>query len=172
MAYNPKLLKTDLTYIKKLEKWKPKQYKGLYDKTITLINEFDDIWAKRAMDRKTINVEPVRLGIKEGYSKTYVRTEQYPLNKEKRRNMINYTEECDKNGFWLKMECSINNNPYTMILKAPDMRGVKRGRPVFDFRKLNDICDLIESYMPTMSDFNEFFSQPGLMTTLYSIAQG
>ena len=41
--------------------------------------------------------------------------------------MIGYTTECDKNGFWLKMDCSINNNPYTMILKAPDMSGNRRG---------------------------------------------
>jgi len=79
--------------------------------------------------------------------------------------MIGYTTECDKNGFWLKMDCSINNNPYTMILKAPDLSGHRRGRPVFDFRKLNSLCELIESYMPTMKDFDEFFAKPGLITT-------
>ena len=52
-----------------------------------------------------------------------------------------------------------------MILKAPDASGHQRGRPVFDFRKLNSICELIESYMPTMRDFDEFYAQPGLITT-------
>ena len=51
-----------------------------------------------------------------------------------------------------------------MILKAPDLSGHRRGRPVFDIRKLNAICELIESYMPTMRDFDEFFAQPGLIT--------
>ena len=52
-----------------------------------------------------------------------------------------------------------------MIVKAPDLSGHSRGRPVFDFRELNALCDLMVAYMPTMIDFNEFFAKPGLITT-------
>ena len=123
------------------------------------------MFAKYTCDRRTLNVKPCTLGIKPEYRNQNVRVEQYQLNQSKRIQMIGYTTECDKNGFWLKMKCSINNNPYTMILKAPDASGHIRGRPVFDFRKLNAICELIESYMPTMRDFDEFYAQPGLITT-------
>ena len=164
MTYNKPLKFNDFRYLKAMEEWKPRLYFDLYNETIKLIKEFPDLFAKYTCDRRTLNVDPVRLGIKQEYRNVHIRTEQYPLNRKKRIQMINYTTECDKNGFWIEMNCSINNNPYTMILKAPDAQGHQRGRPVFDFRKLNTICELIESYMPNMHDFDEFFAQPGLIT--------
>ena len=165
--YNKELKETDLSYLKMLEKWKPRQYAHLYDKTIKFREKWkrNGMFAKYTCDRRTLNVEPCTLGIKPEHRNTTVRIEQYPLNRQKRIQMIGYTTECDKNGFWLKMDCSINNNTYTMILRAPDLSGHRRGRPVFDFRKLNSLCELIQSYMPTMRDFDEFFAQPGLITT-------
>ena len=67
LNYSKKLLKTDLSYIKLLEKWKPLQYANLYDELQNLMKEFDDVFAKYTCDRRTPNVKPVRLGIKPGY---------------------------------------------------------------------------------------------------------
>ena len=78
--------------------------------------------------------------------------------------MIAYTLEMDKSGFWDKIENAVNNNPYTIILKAPDLTGWKIPRPVFDLRLLNSICDLIDCVMPTQRDIDQFFARPGLMS--------
>ena len=91
---------------------------------MNLIKEYNDVFAKYTCDRRTLNVPPCNLGIKPEYKNANIRTEQYPLNSEKCIQMIRYTTECDKNGFWIEIDCSINNNPYTMILKAPDIRWV------------------------------------------------
>ena len=99
--YNKKLKKTNITYLKLLEKWKPNQYKDLYNETVKLMNEYDDVFAKFTCDRRTLNVAPRNLGIKPEYKNSHIRTEQYQLNSEKRIEMIGYTTECDKNGFWI-----------------------------------------------------------------------
>ena len=167
LNYNKKLKETDLSYLKLLEKWKPRQYAHLYERTIQCREKWKKkkLFAEYTCDRRTLNVEPCGLGIKPEHRNSRIRIEQYPLNREKRIQMIGYTTECDKNGFWLKIECSVNNNPHTMIVKAPDLSGHRRGRPVFDFRELNALCELMVAYMPTMKDFREFFANPGLMTT-------
>ena len=164
MNYNRKLIKPDWKYIELYERWKPKKYKNLYNLTMETINEFNDVFAKYTCDRRTFNVEPVKLGIKPGYENKQIRTAQYPLSSEKRISMIAYTLEMDKSEFWLPIKTSINNNPYTITLKKPDAAGVIRGRPALDMRKLNEICVLMESHMPTIKDFDQFYSQPGLIT--------
>ena len=93
--YNKKLQETDLSYLLQLEKWKPRQYAHLYAKTI----KFREKWKKRKMfaeytcDRRTLNVEPCELGIKPEFRNSTVRVEQYPLNQQKRIQMIGYTTD-------------------------------------------------------------------------------
>ena len=108
--------------------------------------KWDHLFAHFTCDRRPLNITPVKLGIKPEHRDKNIRIDQYPLNRTKRVQMIGYTIECDKNGFWLPIKNSLINNPYTMIIKAPDLDGYKRGRPVFDFRKLNSLCELKPSY--------------------------
>ena len=73
--------------------------------------------------------------------------------------MINETMELDKNGLWFPINASTNNTPYTVIEKKPDAEGYIRCRPAFDGRLVNEHCDLIQAKMPTMRNFDDFFSQ-------------
>ena len=41
------------------------------------MKQFDDVIAKRTCDRRTLNVEPVALGIKPGYENAQIRVAQY-----------------------------------------------------------------------------------------------
>ena len=70
--------------------------------------------------------------------------------------MINETMELDKNRFWFPINASTNNTPYA--------EGYIRCRTAFDGRLVNEHCDLIQAKMPTMHNFDDFFSQRGLIT--------
>ena len=164
LNYNRPIKKPDWTYLKLMEKWKPYLYKDLYAKTMQLIKEKHEAFATHTCDRKTLSVKPAPLGILPEYRNTPIKVDQYPMNKEKRIAMIAYTIEMDKTGFWDKIENSVNNNPYLIILKAADLTGWKRPRPVFDFRKVNEKCKLMDSHMPTRTDYDLFFDKPGIMS--------
>ena len=164
MNYNRKLIQPNWEYIKLYENWKPKQLNGLYNLTMDAIKEYDDIFAKYTCDRRTLNVEPAKLGIIPEHRNKQIRISQYHLNNEKRKSMIAYSLEMDKSNFWKNIKTSINCNPYTITLKKPDAAGIRRGRPALDMRKVNQITSLMESHMPTIKDFDQFYSQPGFIT--------
>ena len=106
----------------------------------------------------------VRIGLKEDYRNVTHYIEQYPLNKEKKLAMINETIEMDKNGFWIPIESNQHNIPYTVIPKKPDAEGHVRHRAAFDATGINKYCELIKAKMPTMRNFDDFYSCPGLIT--------
>ena len=95
LKYKRPLKRSDCTYLKLLEKWKPTQYKDLFSKTMKLIEEKSEAFAQYTCDRKTLNVEPVGLGIKPGYENAEIKIDQYPLNRD--------TMEMDKSGFWKRL---------------------------------------------------------------------
>ena len=162
--YNPQLTLNDLSYLKQLEKTN-KKYENLYDETMKCINKwYDKVFAKYTYDRRTYNVEARHLGIKKQHRhKTFYRA-QYPLNKEKRASIMQYTEFNEKNGFWHPIDNSNHNLPYIMIPKKPDKNGIIRYRPAFDSRILNQHCESYTTNTPGPQDFNEFYSIDGLMT--------
>ena len=162
--HNDKLKLNDLSYLKDLEK-KDKKYAGLYDGMTKLIAKYyDKVFAKHTYDRRTYNIAPRRLGIKEKHSNKIFNIKQYPLNKEKRASIMEYTEFNEKNGFWHKIDDSPYNLPYIVILKPPDKRGYRRPRPAFDSRLLNEHCESYPANTPGPADFDEFFAKDGLMT--------
>ena len=166
MHRNALLKFNDLKYLLKLEKQNPIKYKDLYIKTKKLIEKYKfRIFALHTYDRKTMKLdEPARLGIKEAFRNVTHYLEQYPLNKQKRLAMINETIELDRNGFWIPIETSQHNIPYTVIAKKPDATGHIRHRAAFDARTINQYCELIKAAMPTMRNFDDFFARPGLIT--------
>ena len=166
MHKNAKLKFNDLTYLLELERKFPIKYKDLYKKTKELIEKYKfRIFALYTYDRRTMKLQnPVRLGLKDEYRTVTHYKEQYPLSKLKRLAMINETLENDRNGFWIPIETSQHNIPYTVIAKKPDSEGWIRHRAAFDARSINQFCELIKASMPTMRNFDDFFAKRGLIT--------
>ena len=163
---NAELKFNNLKHLFKYEKEDANKYRNLYKRTKEIMNEFKyKVFALHTYDRKTMKLKKaVRLGLKEEYRNVTHYLEQYPLNKEKKLAMINETIELDKNGFWIPIETSKNNIPYTVIAKKPDAEGFVRHRAAFDARSINKFCELIQAKMPTMRNFDDFYSRPGLVT--------
>ena len=64
--YKKKLKMIDLSYLKEYEKRKPILYKDLYKETVKVIHKHRKLFAEFSSDRETMNIPPVRLGIKPG----------------------------------------------------------------------------------------------------------
>jgi hypothetical protein len=112
-----------------------------------------------------MNAVPGRLGLKPELRDETLFMRQRPLSKEERLSMINYTIENDKNGFWVPIDKSEYNNPYTMVSKKPDKDGWVYMRPAVDGRFLNEKCNLIHADMPTYEDFDDFLSSEDILMT-------
>ena len=163
MDYHKKLEHNDISYLKTYEKLYGPRFHGLYEATIKLRDEYDDVFAKHVYSRRTMKVEPVRLGIMPQYRKYQCYVPQYPMTQLKRDWMIVYTIENEKNGYWHRIPTSLHCIPYTMVPKKKNGITV-RYRPAFDGRIVNQYCELFQSNMPTMKDFDEFHSIKGLFT--------
>ena len=163
---NPKLQPINCEYIKTgAELINPQKYKNLYNETMKLINEFDDIFAKYMYDRRTLNIKPVRLNLKPECRNKRYNIDQYPINKDKRISVINETTHFDANGFWIPCDSSVHNTPYTVILKKPTAGGYVRARMAFDARQINNDCVLLEANYPTPKEFDDHYSRGFLTTT-------
>ena len=162
--YNPYLKHNDISYLKEYPSKYGERFKGLYEETIKLRDEFEDVFAKREYDRRTMNVPPVRLGILPQYRNQTCYAPQYPLTKEQRRYMINYTIEGVKNGFWRSILSSLHCLPHTMVAKRDKNGKIIKMRPAFDARIINAICELFPAIMPTIKDFDDLFSIKGFFT--------
>ena len=163
---NAELKFNNLKHLFKYERDSPTKYKNLYNETKKIMNRYKyRVFALHTYDRKTMKLKAaVRLGLKDEYRNVTHYLEQYPLNREKKLAMINETIELDKNGFWIPIEMSKNNIPYTVIAKKPDAEGHVRHRAAFDARSINKFCELIQAKMPTMRNFDDFYARPGLVT--------
>ena len=119
---NAELKFNNLTHLFKYEKEDANKYKNLYKRTKEIMNKYKfRVFALHTYDRKTMKLKKaVRLGLKDEYRNVTHYLEQYPLNREKKLAMINETIELDRNGFWIPIETSRNNIPYTVIAKKPD----------------------------------------------------
>ena len=89
---------------------------------------------------------------------------QYPISPIKRLHMINYTYYNIKNGFWNKINYSLNSIPYTMVGKKDKNGNIVRYRPAFDGRVVNQYCQLLVCHMPTLKDFRDLHSIKGFCT--------
>ncbi len=160
---NEELKFNDYSYLKQYEAVYGARFKGLYVGITSLIKEFQDIFAKRQFDRRTMKVKPARLGIKAEHRDKTMFAGQYPINAIKRLHMINYTIVNQKNGFWKRIDYSLHCVPYTMVPKK--RHGViYRYRPAFDGRPVNQYCELMPSNMPTLKDFDDLHSIRGFTT--------
>ena len=97
---NQKLLFPNYDYLKRYEKKYGKRYHGLYDAIMDWIKRYDDIFAKRTFDRRTINCEPAKLGIAPEHRDKIFYRPQYPLSPLQRLHLINWTRENQFNKFW------------------------------------------------------------------------
>ena len=164
---NPALKKIDCKYILNgAEKLHPIKYKNLYNRTVESIEKNNDVIAKNMYDRRTLNVEPVRLNLKPECRDKRYNISQYPINEAKRIAVINETKHYDNNGFWIPCAASIHNTPYTVILKKPTANGFIRARMAFDARQINNDCILLDVNYPTPKDFDDHYSRGYLTTTL------
>ena len=163
---NPKLQPVNCEYIKSgAEMIDPIKYNNLFNETMKLIREFDDIFAKYMYDRRTLNIKPVRLNLKPECRNKRYNIDQYPINKDKRISVINETTHFDNNGFWIPCDSSVHNTPYTVILKKPTAGGYIRARMAFDARQINNDCVLLEANYPTPKEFDDHYSRGFLTTT-------
>ena len=164
---NPKLKSIDCKYILTgAEKLHPNKYYKLYERTMQSIQKNSDVIAKNMYDRRTLNVEPVRLNLKTECRDKRYNISQYPINQEKRIAVINETKHYDNNGFWIPCSTSIHNTPYTVILKKPTASGFVRARMAFDARQINNDCVLLDVNYPTPKDFDDHYSRGYLTTVL------
>ena len=160
---NEKLKWNKFDYLKGYEDRYGARFKGLYEAIKKCIEEFKDVFATHVFSRVTMKVPPARLGIRPEYRHKTMYAPQYPINEIKRGYMINYTEENVKNGFWHKIKHSLHCVPYTMVPKK--RHGViLRYRPAFDGRPVNKYCELMDSNMPTLKDFDDLHSIKGFST--------
>ena len=163
---NPELKSIDCKYILTgAEKLHPTKYHKLYERTMKSIHKNSDVIAKNMYDRRTLNVEPVRLNLKPDCREKRYNISQYPINQEKRIAVINETKHYDNNGFWIPCSTSIHNTPYTVILKKPTANGYIRARMAFDARQINNDCVLLDVNYPTPKDFDDHYSR-GYLTTM------
>ena len=153
----------NLDYLKQYEFKYGRMYAGLYQSVMAWINRNREIFATHTFSRKTMTVPYARLGIKEEHRNKTMYAPQYPINREKRIDMINYTIKNRENGFWEPIQHSLNCVPYTMVPKKKDGI-VIRYRPAFDGRVVNQWCELMMSNMPTLKDFRDLHSIKGLTT--------
>ena len=162
---NKVLKQTDLTYLKQVELMQPRFY-GLYNKMVALRNEFKDIFATHTYSRRTMKVEPARLGIIDKFRHITCFRAQYPLSVQKRLWMIEYTKHNDNNHYWHKVTRTLHCIPYLMIPKRNKEGKVIRYRPAFDARVVNQYLELYPIHLPTMRDFDEIYSIKGLFTLM------
>ena len=162
---NKVLKKTDLTYLKEVEKLAPR-FNGLHSKMVALRNEFEDIFATETYSRRTMKVEPARLGIIEKFRHITCFRAQYPLSVQKRLWMIEYTNHNRKNGYWVPVDRTLHCIPYLMIPKRDKNGNIIRYRPAFDARVVNQYLELYPIHLPTMRDFDEIYSIKGLFTLM------
>ena len=140
--------------------------KGLHKGTIELCKEFGPkIFAKHEYDRRTLNVDPVLLGMKEEFYNKICYAPQFPIPGKKRQHIIFYSMLADMNGFWREIKASDNCIAMSAVVKIDPLTGkIRRFRPAFDGRPVNKYCEPVKCFMPTLRDFDEFFSQRGLIT--------
>ena len=144
-----------------------KKYGYLYEETYDIVSDFVDengyLFAKRTFSRRTMTVAPARLGIAEEHRDKTMFAPQYPISPIKRVHMIIYTIKNEENGFWKRINYSLNCVPYTMVAKKK--KGVTvRFRPAFDGRIVNQYCVLLICVMPTLKDFRDLHSIKGPTT--------
>ena len=160
---NRKLEYPDYSYLKEYPKKYGSQFDGLYEMVQQWLKDNADIFATHTFSRRTMTVKPQGLGIKPEHRDKVMFAPQYPLSPEKRLHYINYTKLNDENKFWKPIEWSLHAIPATMVPKK--WRGVfDRYRPAFDARVVNQWCQLIPCCMPTLLNFKELHSKPGLCT--------
>ena len=160
---NEELKFNNYEYLKDYPKKYGMRFTGLYEGIIELVERYRHVFATHQFSRKTMNVPPARLGIRPEFRGKTMFAAQYPINAEKRKSMINYTIENEKNGFWHSIDYSLHCVPYTMVPKR--RHGViYRYRPAFDGRVVNQYCELMEANMPTLKDIDDLHSIPGFVT--------
>ena len=155
----------DLSYIKKLPFVFGEKWNNSYNLVMDWIKRHGSMFAKRTFSRRTMNVPPAKLGIKPEHRNKVMYAAQYPISPEKRLHMINYTILNEKNGFWRRINHSVNCVPYTMVPKKKNGITV-RFRPAFDGRIVNQYCLLMVMKMPTIQHFMELHAQRALTTQL------
>ena len=139
-------------------------YKNTYERVCAAVKRYKHrVFATHQFSRRTMKVPPARLGIKPEHRDKTMYAPQYPINARKRLDMINYTLENIANGFWKPVKYSLHCVPYTMVPKK--RHGViYRYRPAFDGRVVNQYCELMNSNMPTIKDFDDLHSIRGTTT--------
>ena len=163
LDHNKELKFNDFTYLLSYPKRFGLRFTGLYAALMELIRRYREIFAKHTYDRRTMLVPPVRLGILPQHRHKTCYTPQYPLTALQRLWMIVYTQENEKNGYWVKVNSAIHNLPNTMVGKK--VRNIiTRYRPAFDARKPNQYCELFPNNMPTLRYIDEMYAIPGLFT--------
>ena len=160
---NKDLTFKNLDYLKSYPSKYGMIYNNLYEEVMAWIERHKKIFATKTFSRKTMTVPYARLGIKPEHRDKTMFAAQYPINEKKRIDMINYTHFNEKNGFWKKIDYSLNCVPYTMVPKKKNGK-IVRYRPAFDGRVVNQYCLLMNSNMPTLKDFRELHSIKGLVT--------
>ena len=161
---NKKLEENDITYLKLYPKLLGKRFTGTYDKMDKMRKQYQRVFATHTYSRRTMKVKPMRLGIMDKFRRITCYRAQYPLSHLKRLWMIDYSTHNDANGNWFTVNQTLHCIPYTMIAKRDKNGNIIRYRPAIDGRIVNQYCELLPIHMPTMKDFDDFFSIPGLMT--------
>ena len=153
----------DISYLKQYPKKYGPLYNGIYERILSWINEYKDIFATHTFSRRTLRVPPAKLGIKPEHRDKTMFAPQYPISPDKRLHMIYYTIKNVTNGFWERIKYSLNSIPYTMVAKKKNGI-IVRWRPAFDGRIVNQYCYLMVSNMPTLKDFRDLHSIRGFNT--------
>ena len=160
---NDKLKWNDVSYLKRYQNCYGWKWDNSFHKTMRWMNFNKRVFATHVYSRKTMNVEPAKLGIKPEHRDKVMYAAQYPMSRIKRLHMINWTKLNEENGFWRRIKYSVNCVPYTMIAKKKNGITV-RMRPAFDGRIVNQYCQLMIMKMPTLKHFRDLHAIRALTT--------
>ena len=138
--------------------------KELADRVKALFDENPEVLAQGRYDYGKVKDAVYHMNFKANYNGQPIYTKQYHLNEEKR---LAFTYECIR-----KKECGIYedskekdcNIPVLMIsktLEKNDGNVTKRMRSAFDFTRLNQHLDIIQTILPTTPIINDILREPG-----------
>ena len=159
-----KLTPNDPIYLKDYPKIYGRRMNGIYEAITGLMRQYKDVFAVSTYHRRTMRVEPVRLGIMDKFRTTTCYKSQYPLSAMQRRWMIYYTQINERNKYWFPISSANHCIPFTMVSKKNAKGVVTRMRPALDCRLPNTMCENFIVNMPTLRDFDELYAIKGFFT--------
>ena len=131
----------------------------LYVAFMKLLNEFKDIFATHQYHRRNLNIEPVKLGLKEEAYKNRIAITQPTLSQAKTKAAEAIAVEHVNSGFFVPDTTSIHNVPYGLLIKRGADGTPDRFKEFYDFRELNKYVNIRSAKIPTIPQVTQWMEK-------------